>query len=82
MASVQLKLNGKGIQDLLKAPGVQADLERRGRAVAAAAGEGHEVTARVGKTRARVSVRTATPEAMVAEATDRTLSADIDAARK
>lgn len=45
--SKQFKLNRKGLQELRKQPGVRADLMRRAKAVAAAAGgedKGYKVT--------------------------------------
>lgn len=81
MATVTLRLNGAGVRRLLNAPGVHADLQRRGRAVAAKAGPGVEMRPGTSTKRARVSVATATPEAMEAEARDRRLSSAIDAAR-
>lgn len=84
MAKVRIKVNRKEIRRLLRGEGeysgVREDLERRGRAVAEAAGPGMEVDTTVGRNRLRVSVRTATPEAVLAEAKDRTLSKAVDAA--
>lgn len=82
MAQVRIKLNGKGVRQLLLAPGIAADLQRRGEAVAAAAGDGMEVRPGTSTKRARVSVATATPAAMEAEARHRALSSAIDEARK
>lgn len=78
---IRLVLNSKGVNDLLHSPGVQADLKRRAEAVAEAAGEGNEVTEAGDKNRARYVVVTATAEAMLAEANERTLTQAIDAAR-
>lgn len=69
------------IPRLLKEPGVQADLMRRGRAIQTAAGSGHEVDLNIESVRASVIVYTATIDAMIAEATDRTLTRAIDAGR-
>lgn len=70
------------MRDLLRSDGVRADLIARARRVAAAAGPGMEVdTDDEGRNRARVTVWTATIEAMVAEARDRSLTRAIDAAR-
>lgn len=80
-AQVRIEMNPSGFQAILKSAEVQADLERRAEAIADAAGEGMEYDVRVGKTRARASVRTATPEAMRAEARDKTLTRAIDAGR-
>lgn len=81
MADVRIEINSAGVAALLKSPEVLADLERRGQAIAAAAGEGHEVQSWIGRNRARVTVRTATTAARVAEATDRSLTSAIGAAQ-
>lgn len=81
MAKVRIELNHDGVAKLLKSAGVQADLKRRGDAIAEAAGEGMEADAAIGATRARATVRTATPAAMEREATDRALTRAIDAGR-
>lgn len=74
-------LNRQAVRQLLRSTDVLADLERRGRQVAAAAGPGHEVQPYIGRNRARVTVRTATDDARRAEATGRRLTAAINAAR-
>lgn len=81
MANVRVKLNSAGVRELLRSSGVQTDLQRRARAIAAAAGDGFEVDTQVGSVRARASVRSATLDAHVAEATDRALTRAIDAGR-
>jgi hypothetical protein len=78
----QVKLDPQGIRDLLRSQEVLRDLERRARNIASAAGEGMEVDAEIGKNRARASVRTATLEARIAEASDRTLTKSLDAGRR
>lgn len=77
----KVKLNRRGMAALLKSDGVQADLERRAQRIAETAGEGHEAGSRIGKTRARASVITATFDAMYREAVDRNLSRAFDAGR-
>lgn len=79
--NVRVELHRQAVRQLLRSNTVLADLERRGRAIAAAAGPGHEVQPYVGRNRARVTVRTATDEARRAEATDRRLTAAINAGR-
>lgn len=79
--SVDLKINRAAVRDLLKDPKVLADLEARGRRIAAAAGSGVEVQSYVGQTRARVTVRTVTWAARYREATERTLTSAVDAGR-
>lgn len=81
MGAFELKISHAGIRALLRSPGVLADLERRAQAIAAQAGPGMEVSSELGPNRARASVITATTEARVAEATDRALTAAIDAGR-
>jgi len=82
MAVTKVVLNGKGFQDLLQSAPVQEDLQRRARAIAAAAGEGFEVgEVKLTGRRARVQVFAATAEARQAEAVDRALTRAIDAGR-
>lgn len=82
MASqVRIEVNSAGIQALLKSDEVQAFLKAKADRIAAAAGEGMEATARIGRTRARASVVTATSAARKAEAVDRALTKAIDAGR-
>jgi hypothetical protein len=79
--TTRIVLNRAGVKALLRSAEVQADLRRRGQAIASAAGAGHRVESQVGPNRARVAVITETPEAMVAEATERKLSRAVDAGR-
>lgn len=79
--NVKIVLNRKGIGDLLRSEEVRQELVRRATKIAAAAGPGHVVDSEIGPNRARAVVITATAEAMVAEATDRRLSAALDAGR-
>jgi hypothetical protein len=78
---VRVVLNHANIAKLLKSAGVAADLEERANRIAAAAGDGMEVTTLTGRTRARASVRTATFKAREAEATNRALTNALDAGR-
>lgn len=82
MAGPKIELNAATVRTLLKSDGVKADLERRAKAIAAAAGDGFEVATRDGKNRIHVEVQTATPEAMLAEAQDKRLTRAIDAGRQ
>lgn len=77
----KVRLNRKGVRELLRSREVLSDLERRANAIAAAAGEGMEVDSEVGRNRARASVRTATREAVLAEAQQRALTRALDAGR-
>jgi uncharacterized protein YqgV (UPF0045/DUF77 family) len=80
-----LKLNYMGFVALRNSPGVIADITSRAQRIAEAAGDGFKVTpVRTNFSitgRASVRVLTETAEAMVAEATDRTLTQAIDAGR-
>jgi len=77
----KVRINRKGVRELLRSREVLSDLERRANAIAAAAGEGMEVDSEVGRNRARASVRTATREAVLAEAQQRALTRALDAGR-
>lgn len=79
--AVRIVLNRKGIRELLRSSEVRRDLERRAEAIASAAGPGHVVDSQIGPNRARASVRTDTIDAMVNEATARTLTRSLDAGR-
>lgn len=82
MASdVKVKLNRRAVRDLLRGKEVRAELARRGKRIADAAGPGHVVSVSEGRNRARVAVITATPEAMEAEAKSHRLSGALDAGR-
>lgn len=81
MAVLRIELNHAAVVGLLKSPEVLADLERRGKSIAEAAGEGYEIQTFVGATRARVTVRTETFAAREREATQRSLTRAIDAGR-
>jgi len=81
MAAVRVKLNSEGARALLRSVEVQADLRRRSRAIAAAAGEGMLSEVTVGSNRARGQVVTATTEARVREAKDKALTRSLDAGR-
>lgn len=78
---VRVKLNRRGVRELLRDEKVGKDLSERGRRIAEAAGPGHAVTRRRGSSRQRVSVITDTPEAMRSEATTHTLTRALDAGR-
>lgn len=78
---IRVEINSAGIGALLKSDEVQAFLMAKAQRIAAAAGEGMEASSRIGATRARASVITATRAARKAEAVDRALTAAIDAGR-
>lgn len=77
---IRLEINAGNIGKLLRGSEVQTDLMARGNAIASAAGPGHSVDMTF-TDRAAVFIRTDTPEAMVAEARDRTLTSALDAGR-
>jgi hypothetical protein len=78
---ISIQMNYKGMKQIMKSAPVLADLLRRGRAVQAAAGSGFMVTHRIGSSRARVSVITSNDRGRRAEATNRSLTRALDAAR-
>lgn len=82
---MRIEWHNQGFYDLRRAPGVVEDLERRGRAVAAAAGDGFELGSQQGAKRPqgrwRVGVVTATPEAMRKSAKHDALLKALDAGR-
>jgi predicted GIY-YIG superfamily endonuclease len=86
VALQRLKLNSSEIRKMLRGEGqyagIAADLNRRAKNIAKAAGDGMEVDSDVGPNRARASVRTATPEAMRREAQQKALTRAIDAGRQ
>ena len=79
--SIRIELNSVGIQELLKSAEVARALDERAQKIAAAAGDGMVVEPRIGRTRARTSVRTGTPEAMMNEAVYKALTGSLDAGR-
>lgn len=80
---IRVKMNSAGARAILRSAEVQADTERRGRAIAAAAGgePDFEVETQVGANRVRTSVRTATQKGREAEANQRALTRALDAGR-
>lgn len=76
---VRVEMNSAGAQELLKSPEVQGELRKRADRVAAAAGEGHEVSVWVGRDRARATVTTVSARAKRAEANDRALLRALEA---
>lgn len=80
MPNLRIELNPKGVDELLKKASVPV-LEEIANKIAGAAGPGHEVQTFVGRSRARVTVRTETDAARLAEAVDRNLTRAVDAGR-
>lgn len=79
--NVKVKLNRRGVVELMKSPGVVEDLHRRAQAIAAAAGSGHRIEEGETPNRARVAVITDTIPAMIREAKRQSLTRAIDAGR-
>lgn len=78
-----LRFHYQGFNAVRKSPEVVSELTKRGKAIAAAAGEegDYEVIVGANSTRARVVVKTATPEAMQEEASYRSLTRALGAGR-
>ena len=79
---VRIEMNAKAIRKLLRSPEVRADLERRARNIANAAGKGFAADSIVTSKRARAMVYTSSYEGMRAEAEQRALTRAIDAGRQ
>lgn len=82
-ASFRLEINIPGFREARRDPAIIADLERRGRAIAAAAGQPGDfsVTTFTNGDRARVIVAAETVRAKRAEAKYRVLTSAMDAGR-
>ncbi|MEV8028448.1 hypothetical protein [Cellulosimicrobium funkei] len=84
-AKIRLELNPAGFEEILTGPEVRGDLERRGRAIARAAGRGFEASTVLlnfgGSPRTGVVVRATTARARRAQARDRVLNRALDAGR-
>lgn len=81
MANPRVKVSSKGARAILQSAEVQADLRRRTRAIAAAAGPGMLSEVEVGPNRARGSVRTGSAVARKREAESKALTRALDAGR-
>ena len=77
----RIKLNSKGVRELLRHPNMVADLEQRAARIAKAAGPGMKSEAQTGRNRALASEWTDTREAREAESRNRALTRAIDAGR-
>lgn len=80
-ADLKVEMNDAGAQELLRSREVEADLLRRARRIASAAGQGYEADSSVGSVRARATVWTNTIEARRDEATNHSLVRALDAGR-
>lgn len=80
---MRIVIHHEAIAELLRGPEIQRDLAARAQRITSAAGgpPDFEHEAHIGKTRARETVRTATVDGMIAEATNRVLTRAIDAGR-
>lgn len=76
-----VKLNMRGIREVLKGPEVTADLARRSKRVEAAAGDGFEAVVKPGKYTARAYVQSAGRKGDEREASEKALTRALDAAR-
>jgi hypothetical protein len=76
------ELNSAGMEELLRSEDIRHDLERRARNIATSAGPGMSSSSTRGRRRAVAMAWTDTPEAMVAEATRRSLTRAVDAGRR
>lgn len=81
MAVTKVKLKLKGVNELMRSEPVQSELDRVGRRMAAAAGDGVEYQPRPHKWTARGYVQTRTASARRREAEDKTLTAALSAGR-
>lgn len=81
MAEVRVVLKIKGINALMTGPAAQAEVIRRARRMANAAGEGFEAVARPAKRTARAYVRTADATGMKRQAESAVLEQSLDAGR-
>lgn len=81
---MEIEWNYRAFDAIRRSPEVVADLERRARAIRAAAGgddADFEVETFIGRSRARVTIRTANRAGMLAEARDRALTRAMEAGR-
>lgn len=81
MADVRVKLNMKGIRQLLRSSEVQGEVARRAQRGAAAAGEGFEAVVKPHKYTARAFVQTADETGRKREAESKVLNRALGAMR-
>ncbi len=81
MSKVEVKLDDKGMEELLRSPPVLADLKRRADRIAAVCGFGYKAYAEQGRSRARASVVAATRGARRDNARKNTLIRNMSAGR-
>lgn len=73
MSDFKLKLNSKGVRDMLRSQEMQAMLRERAEAIRGRAGDGYEVSTMAGKTRANASVKASTVKAIIDNKKNNTL---------
>ncbi|OFT80093.1 hypothetical protein HMPREF3103_04620 [Granulicatella sp. HMSC30F09] len=73
MSDFKLKLNSKGVRDMLRSQEMQAMLRDRAEAIRGRAGDGYEVSTMAGKTRANASVKASTVKAIMDNKKNNTL---------
>ena len=81
MADVRVKLKIRGIREVLRSAPVQAEVARRARRMAQAAGSGFESIVKPHKYTARAFVQTASQEGRRREANEKVLTRALDAGR-
>ena len=81
MADVKVKLKLKGINAVMTSPGAIAEVARRARRMASAAGEGFEAVVNPHRWTARAFVRTADETGRRRQAEDAVLERSLDAGR-
>lgn len=82
MAKVDVKLNSKGVTELLRSSEMQAIVAEKATAIAAAAGPGHGHDSERGRNRVRATVWTDTFAAIQNESRNHNLTRAIDAGRR
>ena len=78
----EIKLNSKGISQILKHDTTRKAAEQRAKAIARAAGDGYEASSMIGRNRARAAVITATARARRDDAKRGTLLRSAGAGRR
>jgi hypothetical protein len=81
MADPIVRLNTRGVNQIMKSAGVQAELDRRAKLIADAAGPGFTSVSNPHRWVARAFAQTASLYGMRAEAKDRRLSRALEAGR-
>lgn len=73
-AKIQIVWNQAAFGEIRKSPEVAGHLRNEAQAIAGRAGPGHDVAVRIGRTRARAQISTATEDAKREEAVNQSLS--------